>query len=1376
MNMSEWKSVVGSVLLLAALAWPARATETENGDMQVLPAPGKVVIDGKFDDWDLSSGIFTCSDVENQREKFGVWSHAMYDEKALYLLFRWIDETPLNHPGQATGSYGWAGDCMQVRFITNLGKPNECVSHWSCWRDRDAIGIMDVAYGRGFNEGAIKDAQTKGAQQAFAIHADKKGYSQEIAIPWGLITKDNLQLKAGDRFGMTIEPNFTIGLDGRLSMKDVFKAGVVPDRVFTFRAYEHWGTAVLAPKGKLAPRSIRLADAREFPVKLAEGLPVIDWTGLIRSKALQGFKAIQFTMPEDGFISMQILDAGGQVVRQLLNNEFRGKGAQEVKWDGLTTANWRTPGQPVPVGAYTWRAIWHKGIGLRLKGWACNGGSAPWDSSPTANWGGDHGAPAGCAADGNQVFLAWSGAEAGKALLGCDLSGNVQWKNIRQGMAGAEFVAVDGGMVFAANWGAEGGNILYRVQAANGSYVDWGNGTPDLDPRELFPTPAAAPHRLDGLAARQGKLYLSFVTANLRREQVTDWRTVLTRCKAGEGLAGEAWKRLDAGSKATAERWLAGTTPEDEALKAPNYYTPDVRDAMIGVFNKMLGDRALLKDSDKLSSDAVALANRRSLEAIFPQALVKIDTGCVAIIDIKTRKLLQRWPVAHPRHLCVAGEALVYVVSDASTVLALNLATGETRPVVQGLKNATGIAVDKDGLIYVGVREPDNQVKVYAADGKLVRTIGRQGGRAAIGPWTADGMLWVNGLAVDGQGKLWVAESDTAPKRMSVWDSASGKFLNEFFGPTTYGALGGAINPADPALMVGAGCEWRIDPKTGKAACLGTITRDGMENSRFGTGANGKLYLAVAPGWTHGSPAIRIFERLGDGQYTLRSMFLYEGKDAAATTRYWTDENGDGQQQENEVTTVKGHLSFSSWYMHFAPDLSIYSGKQQLKVPGFTACGAPKYDLAQPITMPIAGMGSADGKYVMTQGEYGQNTTWNRCYDIASGKLRWEYPDNFVGVHGSHNAVPPEVGMIRGSFGPCGTATLPAPIGNIWVIPTNVGEWHILTEDGYYLTKLFQGDPMKIAWPEKAVPGAILDNVPPGMGGEDFGGSIALAKDGKLYLQAGKTAFWNVEVTGLDTVQAIKGGTLTIVEGDTKTALAFREGYLQEAKGAARLTVKHATPTFTGNLDKDFAADTLVKYQKQDEAAARSAAAWDETNLYLAWEVRDKTPWLNGAAEAAQMYIGGDTVDFQLGTDPKADKNRTEAVLGDLRVSIGNFQGKPTAVLFRKVAVEKKPRVFSSGVVKEYRVDYVDILADAKITVTPQGQSYVVEAAIPLNALGLKPAAGLTLRGDFGVTHGDTGNRTRLRSYWSNQKTGIVDDAVFELQLEPKNWGELWFP
>jgi len=44
----------------------------------------------------------------------------------------------------------------------------------------------------------------------------------------------------------------------------------------------------------------------------------------------------------------------------------------------------------------------------------------------------------------------------------------------------------------------------------------------------------------------------------------------------------------------------------------------------------------------------------------------------------------------------------------------------------------------------------------------------------------------------------------------------------------------------------------------------------------------------------------------------------------------------------------------------------------------------------------------------------------------------------------------------------------------------------------------------------------------------------------------------------------------------------------------------------------------------------------------------------------------------------------------------------------------------------------------------------------------------------MGATYGDpAGTRTRLRNYWSNQETGIVDDAVYELMMKPKNWGEI---
>ena len=95
-----------------------------------------------------------------------------------------------------------------------------------------------------------------------------------------------------------------------------------------------------------------------------------------------------------------------------------------------------------------------------------------------------------------------------------------------------------------------------------------------------------------------------------------------------------------------------------------------------------------------------------------------------------------------------------------------------------------------------------------------------------------------------------------------------------------------------------------------------------------------------------------------------------------------------------------------------------------------------------------------------------------------------------------------------------------------------------------------------------------------------------------------------------------------------------------------------------------------------------------------------------------------------------------------------------------------------------YEMQSVSVLSNAKITVKVDkgGRGYVVEAAIPLADLGLIPVPGLTLSGDVGATYGNpAGDDTVLRSHWSNQATDFVADEVWELMIEPKNWGALTF-
>jgi outer membrane protein assembly factor BamB len=1271
-------------LLLGGLA-PARATETENQNIRILPTPGTMVIDGKAGDWDLSGGVFVCGDVENLRDKLGVSVHAMYDAERLYVLARWLDDTPLSNPGLAGADAPWGGDSLQLRIIADpdktiaddRGRPVPVLCWANGWRDREGKDAIDIDFPYKGGE-VLKNAILKGARQACLKNADGTGYMQEMALPWTLLVDGGFTPKAGGRMIFSVEPNFNTTAGNRISLKDIFRPGVVPDRVFTFASHSCWGYGQFSPTGKVAPQKLRLADNREFPVAMRDGVPVIDWTGLFETRKMEGFAKLTLTMPTDGYVSLNIKNAEGRVVRQLLTATFLTRGPQEIVWDGLTNMSHLKPGDVVAPGAYTWEAIYHTGIGLRLVGWADNAGKTPFDS-PGGNWGGDFGAPSTVTTDGAAMYLGWNGSEAGKAVVCTDFDGKVKWRHKRGGFGGASHLAAATGIVYV-NDNQLNEPVLYRLDAAKGQYSYWKG----QDTAVLPIAPGLA-----GMEAANGKLYLSY-------------------------------------------------------------------------------------------SDGVR------------------------VLDAATGAAVATIPLEKPVDLEAAKDGAVYVLCGGTRLVRL-AADGTTKPVIDGLQNARGLAIGPDGTFYIGVGDPDNQVQLFSAAGAPLRTIGKQGGRPLVGLWDPSGMRFIAALRVDAKGVLWVAEKGYGPKRFSCWNAADGAFVREFFGPTNYGAPGGAISPDDPLTMIGSGCEWRLDEKTGKATCVGVFTQVEMNASRFGRGPGGRLYAAVTASFISQKPVL-IYERLAAGKYKLRatlSEFTEKraGRggqlvDTKAGVRVWSDANDDEQEQPAEVRDYKIDLGcwLAGWYLSMTPEMIFFGSNYRIAPTGWTACGAPLYDLAQAKRLPAPdekqgtrgvgmgfarGLGSTDGKLIVYNGVYGQDHSDFVCHDIEGGKLLWSYPNNYVGVHGGHKAPPPQAGMIRAAYDIVGTGKLPDPIGDIFAIGTDKGEWHLLTGAGFYLSKLFESDALKIRWPEMAVPGAIMDNVPPGMGAEDFGGSLTVTNDGQLYVQAGKTGYINLKVVGLESVKKLSGGALQVRESDLAPARGFRDKLLQASVPIRVATPKRRTVAFTGDLGKDFATKEPLAFQKSAADRIEVAIAYDETHLYLGWAVKDATPWVNGASDPAQMYAMGDTVDFQLGADPKADPKRDKPVLGDLRLSIGNLKGKPVAVLYRPVAAEKAPQKFFSGTVKEgYEMQSVKTLdaATLAVTVDAVGKRYVVEAAIPLAALGLAPAAGLTVTGDFGATFGDpAGGDTVLRSYWNNQATGLVADEVWELVLEPKNWGKIGF-
>jgi hypothetical protein len=1097
-------------------------------------------------------------------------------------------------------------------------------------------------------------------------------------------------------------------------------------------------------------------------------------------------------MPFDGHVSLNLRDKEGLVVRQLLTDHPFAQGRHEIKWDGLPTPYFRTPGQPLPAGDYAWEALAHPGLKLTLQAWAASAG-VPWRAGPGAGWGGDHGVPSASATDGEKVFLGWDEAESGKALLAVDADGKVVW-TIGSGTDNSvDCLAADKGVVYGLSHGGTSlhGHEIFRLRTSDGVFDTWqGRTIASLEIPQLWAGRGDAsvlPQRADGMDVYRGTLYLTFSDWSFHDGDVTSWKEFGVKLFEGGPVADRLLVRLNPVQHKRLVDFVQGRISQEQAQLG--YPTERFDLALLEGLNALQLVADVAPEAAALSHGERARANRRYLEQLFAPVFIRRKTEFLAVCDARSGKLRKTLDLPLPQTVHAVSNRLLYVISGGNTVLAVDPQSGKASPAVTGLDCAVGLAVDAGGRIYVGTGEPDRQVRIFSAEGQPLGTLGRKGGRRLLGPWQADGFYAISSLVVDKQNRLWVTEADFHPKRVSVWDLSAGKPVRELFGATHYGCSGATIDPRDPNVMVGVGCEWRFDPKTQTFRCTGVFDRTLHGYAVFCTPANGRLYLAVNFDVDHFRSGIRIFERVAEGDYRLRSEIRPDF--TARTTTIWSDANGDGKQDPGETVTVPTAwvtYGWNTWSMNLNPrDFTVFPvvcdvktrRVYQLRSTGFTACGAPRWDVAGMKELPFAGrkevagmLPSPDGRLLLTCGE---NTDY-RCYEMASGRLLWKYPNPFFEVHGCHHAPTTEPGLIRGAFGCVGTFTLPHT-GTVWVINGNVAEWYLLTEKGYFLARIFEGDPLRLQWPDPPKTGADMTHCPPG-GGEGFGGSVTQTADGRVYLQTGHTAVWCLELGNLDQIRAIGSGSVTLRPEEQALAHAEFEKQSQQAVGVQACEVPRRTPTPTGNLRPDFKIYNLLEYKKNEGAAVKTVLAWDEKNLYLGFDVEDNSPWVNGAKEPAQLYVSGDTVDFQFGSDPKADKKRTEAVAGDFRISIGNCLGQPTAVLYRKVSAEKKPRAFNSGVVPRYVMDYVAVLADARIDVhvRPDKSGYVVEAAIPWSALGFIPQPGTLYRGDVGVTHGTaTGDRTRLRTYWSNQETGLVDDAVFELKMTPRNWGQIVF-
>ena len=371
----------------------------------------------------------------------------------------------------------------------------------------------------------------------------------------------------------------------------------------------------------------------------------------------------------------------------------------------------------------------------------------------------------------------------------------------------------------------------------------------------------------------------------------------------------------------------------------------------------------------------------------------------------------REFPLTAPVGLCPRDKQTLLAVSGTK-IVAVDVASGHsTNLITTGLAAPDDIAVDRDKNIYVSDWGSSSQVKVFDPQGHFLRTIGKEGGRPWVGTWDASGMLVPRGIAITDEHKLWVAEDDGSPPRVSEWDANTGAFLRDYLGPAPYG--GGTyfwINPHDPSEIHAEGTRFRVDyarktsipqaidyrrqsiadPFTPNGHDLGPhpevriLYHDGHEYAVINTTSTmvsilqrqGDVYRAVAALGQVSPNNSGPLGSSGTGRITWDSDVgyrLYEGffpdcfRGHTGDSYSWTDISGDNLLQPEELTWVPmttdsfragtrtqgrwasgwGNDISSDWSFFFATHFRDRMVIFRLDPSGWTSAGAPIYDMTK---------------------------------------------------------------------------------------------------------------------------------------------------------------------------------------------------------------------------------------------------------------------------------------------------------------------------------------------------------------------------------------------------------------------------------------------
>jgi hypothetical protein len=1332
----------------------ACAQQTNNYVLRAVPAPKTVPLTGQLTHWDTSGKILICYDIKKLLPTHSVYAMAMYDRRYLYLAFVFRDPTPMiNHiDPRIEPQNGWRSDAVQVRIKTDR------ILHITAWYYTDRKEpCMIIHYGmwnRSDPDYAdLNDALAVGAKETFLKAADGKGYTQEMAIPWKLITRDGHPLKAGDTMRMGIEV-FWGGPDGYTWPEHRYADLINPNdpqREFFWENPDAWGTVEFLGHGHLTPspsvEQLSLVQ-KEFQLEYSTAGPV----------------PIHYKLPYNAHVTLVIEKPDGTRVRNLISDYPRHAGANTDYWDG-TDDN----GHLVPPGTYIVRGLYHKPLDVLYEFAYGNPGNPEYlNSSGTGGWLSNEDDPFAVATDDQHIYVAANQAEGATAVLAINDSGQRVW-----GHGG-----ISGGVM------TRYGNYLYMVVGGSTYHPGVPDGEVDierLDPNngQFVPFPdGKGAHKIASIAV-----------------DPSQWPGFKPRPPEGVAVATH---QFDA---TWCQRQPMGLAADQNNLYASLYYQNQI-----------------------------------------------------VVINPQTGDPIGQIPVPHPTGLATDRTGTLYAVSEKQ-VVRVNPHTGTLTPVItSNLDAPIGLAVDAQGNFYVSDWGAAMDVKVFSPNGTYLRTIGIPGGRPLNGSYNPNGFFRPWGVAIDHQNRLWVVEFDHTPRRVSVWDTQSGRLIHEYCGTTHYASDGAQINAANPreAFVLGNTCE--LDWQKGLWRVTGTLFRRTQPDALFTLGPQenfhsiqevhlhnedllvftGHFFYCVAKREKYG---VRPLTAFGDvyslyhneawPDLILRNLappnllaqleeqypkafnglgapypdvaLMLQASNNIKRYFLWIDSHGDGLVHPSDIHFYSKEelhgfdpgFGINEWEYAVAPNtLTVYlpSSSQEkglpyldvykLQVVNWNDVGAPVYDFGKAVLiahLPVNGyydsFAWADAKGSILLGINPLTML------SATGKLLWTYPNPWPGVHGSHEAPGAKNGRIIGPLYVLGAASLPN-IGEFFAMNGNLGERYLMTADGLYIGSLFQDC--------RSAPDTLPDTPERGMsingctaGGEPFGGSFFQNPlDGKFYIEgpvdSGRECSIVGKVVGLNSVRRIPDITLIFTVHQHQLAQKFLTQQAAQAAAAKTLYIASIPKPVFGlpNWD-DFAWNDdrrVASWSFDAHHSAQATWTYDSKNLYLAFQVVDDTPMINNGDDIYRLFKTGDAIEFELRT--RANDTTKGVIVGDLRLLLSVYHGKPVAVLYRYKALgAPHPMGFTSPLGTTH-VDSVAVLPDAQVAVERYTGGYRLRAAIPLTDLGFSPQPGNTYLGDMGIVYSDpTGTIDTLRMYWANPVNAMVNDLSTEAQITPAAWG-----